>query len=505
MHKIIGQPQLKLAMGLAMLGASTAGGAQIVPPTVPTNSPPAAVALPKPVAPVAPPPVMVPLPTITELQAVQLRAWLGDLTGQGLARTATGFDPTTLSGDTLVTAALDRARAVSAGRLATTDFLEVWALRPAASDPLPGLTDAVARDRIPQWIASLTPPYTGYDMLRRALGNYRTIAATGGWASLSAGEIGPKAAAERIAALRARLALEDRETPATGVGYDAALREAVVRAQRRYGLNPTGVVGAQTIAALNVPIAERIGSIMANMERWRWMPRDLPTHRIQVNIAAAVLTVFEGDKPVQSMRAVTGRVGDETPMLSSSIHSIVVNPPWNVPTGIAAREYWPLEKARPGTLAAKGFRIIETPGGGRRLQQAAGPLSALGRLKFDFDNPFAVYLHDTPSRGKFSSFDRLASHGCVRLEKPVELADRVLAGDPKWADGAVQAAIEAGQTQRVPLPQPVAVYLLYWTAFANSGGTVGFREDPYGWDKVLASRIDARTRAQTPVVKVATK
>ena len=122
-----------------------------------------------------------------------------------------------------------------------------------------GLTDAVTRDRITQWIAGLTPPYTGYDLLRRALTNYRQIAAQGGWKALAAGEIGPKATEARIAALRARLSLEDRDTPASGTGYDGPLREAVVRAQKRYGLNPTGIVGAQTLTALNVPVADRVG------------------------------------------------------------------------------------------------------------------------------------------------------------------------------------------------------------------------------------------------------
>ncbi|MBA3897787.1 MAG: L,D-transpeptidase family protein, partial [Sphingomonadaceae bacterium] len=280
-------------------------------------------------------------------------------------------------------------------------------------------------------------------------------------------------------------------------------KDAVIRAQRRYGMAPTGVANAATLAALNVPVADRIGAIMANLERWRWLPPELPTHRIQVNIAAAVLTVFEGDKPVASMRAVTGRPGDETPMLESRIHSIVVNPPWNVPTSIATREYWPKEKKQPGYLAAHGFKIVGTPEGGQRIVQPAGPNSALGRLKFDFNNPFAVYLHDTPTQATFSTYSRLASHGCVRLEKPVELAELVLKDDPKWgADGAVQAAIDAGDTQRVPLPEQVSVYLLYWTAFASSNGAINFRGDPYGWDKLLASKIEASTkRAQTaPVV-----
>ncbi len=164
------------------------------------------------------------------------------------------------------------------------------------------------------------------------------------------------------------------------------------------------------------------------MERWRWLPAELPAHRVQVNIAAAVLTVFDADKPVMSMRAVTGRPGDETPMLSSTIHSIVLNPPWNVPSSIATKELWPKEHAHPGYLKAHGFSVIGT-GAGSRLQQSP-KRSALGKVKFDFANPYGVYLHDTPTQGTFDRNSRLASHGCVRLAHPVALAKLMLQDDP---------------------------------------------------------------------------
>jgi murein L,D-transpeptidase YcbB/YkuD len=225
------------------------------------------------------------------------------------------------------------------------------------------------------------------------------------------------------------------------------------------------------------------------MERWRWLPKELPVNRVQVNIAAAVLTAFQGDAAVASMRAVTGRPGgNETPMLQSSIHSIVINPPWNVPSSIAKKELWPKGRA---ALLAKGYKIVGTPETGERIVQPAGPGSALGRLKFDFDNPFAVYLHDTPAQAKFASFDRLASHGCVRLEKPLPLAMLMLQSDPAWQGATLSAAIATGKTQRVALPQRVAVFLLYWTAFASANGTINFRDDPYHWDKMLAAKIDA--------------
>jgi murein L,D-transpeptidase YcbB/YkuD len=433
------------------------------------------------------------LPPLSDTQASQLAALLArDTLAQGLA-VATPRTMDAAARDQLVRDALDHARAVHAGRLAEADFQRDWGLRPPVFDPLPGFADAVRRDRIAAWFAALPPPYSGYDGLKAGLERYRGIAASGGWPMLAAGpDLVMGATGARVLALRQRLSVEDKDVATGGDRFDLPLLEAVRRAQRRYGLNPTGNLAAQTLAALNVPAQARVRQIMANMERWRWLPQQLPRDRIQVNIAAAVLTVFDGDQPVMSMRAVTGRPGDETPMLSSTIHSVVINPPWNVPTSIATKELWPKEKANPGYLRRNGFKVID----GTRLQQQAGDQSALGRYKFDFDNAFSVYLHDTPSRAKFASFSRLASHGCVRLEKPADLAQLLLKGDATWTPDGIAAAVDKGTTVRARLAKPVSVYLLYWTAFASGNGQMNFRDDPYGWDATLAAKIEARSASQ---------
>ncbi len=441
---------------------------------------------------VPPPPPVIPLPVLSAAQATQVATLLADSGfAQGLRHDGTAAP---LPGDNaaLVGAVLDYARAVHSGRLDTSDFQEDWGLRPAPYDPLPGFADAVKRDRIAAWLRSLPPPYAGYDGLQKGLATYRDIEAKGGWTKLPAGpDMGLGASGPRVAALRKRLAVEDPDVIATGDKFDKELQEAVVRAQKRYGLNPSGIVSTGTLGALNVPAADRVRQIMANMERWRWLPQELPAKRIQVNIAAAVLTVFEGDAPIASMKAVTGRPGNETPMLQSRIHSIVLNPPWNVPTSIAAKELWPKGEAY---LKRNNYKIIGT-GANRRLQQQAGPTSALGRYKFDFANPYAVYLHDTPVQAGFSSFSRLSSHGCVRLEKPGPLAQLLLRNDPAWQPDAIDAAVATGKTQRVPLQEQdqVAVYLLYWTAFASANGTMNFRADPYGWDGTLAAKVEKRS------------
>lgn len=400
----------------------------------------------------------------------------------------------------LVDATLRYAKAVKVGRLDVANFRSDWALRPQPFDARGGLARAVADNRLQAWLDALPPPYPGYETLQAGLSTYRDIQAKGGWRPLAAGpDLKIGAVGPAVEALRARLAVEDPLAPTMTAMtppppgqtagqplFDEALAEAVKRAQRRMGLEPGGVVGAATRAALNVTVEQRIDQIVANMERWRWLPSSLPAKRVQVNVAAGVLTLFKDDQPTLSMRAVTGKPGGgETPLLSSEIHSIVLNPPWNVPTSIATKELLPKGRAY---LAGAGFRIL--PGGG--LQQRPGPNSALGLIKFDFNNPFAVYLHDTPSKGGFARYTRLVSHGCVRLERPLALARALMEGDPTWTPQQIDETIAGGATTRAKVADPVAVYLLYWTAYVTPDGHVNFRQDPYGWDALLIKRIAAQ-------------
>jgi murein L,D-transpeptidase YcbB/YkuD len=469
-------------LGVPLLAASPA------PPVIPTLSPPPPKNLIQPgeQTPLGTP--LAPIPALDPDQIAQLRKLLDGAAADGIAAGGqTSAAPISAGQDAIVRAVLDYASALHHGRLSDADFLSNWGLRPQPYNPRADFIAAVQANRLSAWIASLPPPWSGYDTLKKALASYRSIETSGGWPTITQADLRPGASSGQVALLRSRLSIEDPDLARGPARYDADVTAAVQRAQRRYGLEPTGTLSKATLDALNISVRDRVRQIEANMERWRWLPAQLPTHRVQVNIAAAVLTVFDTDKPVMSMRAVTGRPGDETPMLSSNIHSIVFNPPWNVPSSIASKELLPKERAHPGYLRSHGFRVIGS-GAGARLQQEPSR-SALGKVKFDFNNPYGVYLHDTPTKSTFDRYSRLASHGCVRLAHPVDLAKLMLADDPVWTGDAIDAALDKGDTVRAQLSEPVAVYLLYWTAYASADGKVTFLGDPYGWDSELADRL----------------
>ena len=491
-------------MPMAFGSLATAQPVQ-APPVTASPAGPSAV-----VPPPLPPPVEIPPLTPAQAQTALKVMQAADL--QGLQPKTYVPDGVAASGEltpvqqtALADGLLRYAHDVHIGRMDAAEFPDFWAVRPAAYDPAPDLVRALAEGRLQAWLDSLPPRYSGYAALKRGLARYREISTAGGWKALAPGKpMGLGSVDLRVPALRARLAAEDPQVAAMGAAaFDKPLQEAVQRAQRRFGLNPDGVVGRELLSHLNQPVGQRVLQIIANMERWRWLPSVMPATRVQVNSGAAVVTLFRDNQPVMSMKAVSGRPGNETPMLVSVIHSVVINPPWNVPSGIAQKELWPKEKANPGYLVSKGYRIIPVEGGQPRLQQASGDQSALGRFKFDFDNPFAVYLHDTPSKGGFGQFARQDSHGCVRLEKPRALAEALLAGDATWTPDAIDTQLEGDKTVRARLSAQVPVFILYWTTFAGADGQMHFRTDPYDWDRDLLQRVGVLAApAKSPLAKV---
>lgn len=390
----------------------------------------------------------------------------------------------------LRTAVLDYARALHGQAIPTRDFDPMWGVKRAAYDAEAEFTAAAQTGRLKDWVASLPPPSPQYQALRAGYATYLKIRGAGGWDVLpDSGDLRIGSQGPLVAALRQRLAVEDATAAATAPDdrFDATLAQAVQRAQQRYGLHPTGVVDADTRTALNVPVDARLAQIRANLERLRWLPRQGEPDRIEVNTAAGLVDVYRGGAHVLHMLAAAGKPGDETPILVSSVQSVVLNPTWNVPDGIAEKEILPKGAAY---LQRLGF-VENAAGEGVRLTQKPGPQNALGQVKFLFDNRYSVYLHDTPARAAFAREQRSVSHGCVRLERAVDLARLLLSTEPGWSPQRVDEVLAGSETTEIKLQRPVPVMLAYMTAFAVNGG-LAFRQDVYGWDAEVLRRLDAR-------------
>jgi murein L,D-transpeptidase YcbB/YkuD len=395
---------------------------------------------------------------------------------------------------------LSLATHLATGRLQPEKLNVEWYTKPRNVDLDARLGTALTADspgEIVKVLRGYNPPYPEYDRLRKALADYRGIASRGGWGTVppgpvvKAGDRGP-----RVAALRTRLA-NSGDLPATAGrpagqpgadAFDAALASAVSRFQQRHGLEVTGKVDADTLAELNVPVQDRIRQLQINMERWRWMPATLGDRYILVNVPEFKLDVVEAGKSALNMRVVVGKTQSRTPAFSDKMTYIELNPDWNIPDDITKNEILPKLASDPGYLERHDMERVP---GSDRLRQRAGKDNPLGQIKFMFPNQFDVYLHDTPADHLFDRAERDFSHGCVRLEKPIELAAYLLKGDPKWTPESIQAAIGSGEHETITLPRPLPVHILYYTAFVDPDGTVEFRKDIYGHDDELEKALAA--------------
>jgi murein L,D-transpeptidase YcbB/YkuD len=242
----------------------------------------------------------------------------------------------------------------------------------------------------------------------------------------------------------------------------------------------------------------QVQQIALNMERWRWLPQDLGQRYILVDVPAYTLHVVEQDQSVMTMRVVVGKPSWPTPVLSATMSYVVLNPDWRVPPNIAARELVPILRANPGYLAQNNMRLsdgarevdprsvdwsqVSTKNFPYRLRQAPGPKNPLGTIKFMFPNRFQVYLHDTPSRTLFAKPTRAFSHGCIRVEKPMDLAEYVLRG--VLSREHIAAGLGRRTSRTVPLAEPLPTYLVYRTVLVKNDGTMQFRPDIYGYDNL---------------------
>ena len=331
-------------------------------------------------------------------------------------------------------------------------------------------------------VEDLLPQHPGYDRLRAELVGYRAIARDGGWPALADGESLRKGdAGPRVATLRRRLAITADLDSGGGDVFDGVLEVAVRRFQRRHGLDADGIVGPVTRAALNVPASERVAQIELNLERWRWLEPTLGGRYVMVNIAGFEAALYDGDRVTLGMRAVVGTQYRRTPIFSDAIQYIVFSPYWNIPSSIARSEI------RPKGRSYMRRNDIEVLASGR-LRQRPGPNNALGRVKFMFPNRFNVYLHDTPARELFARSRRSFSHGCIRLEKPLALAEALLR-DQGWTMDEIERETHRETPRTVNLDQAVPVHILYWTAWADENGIMQFRRDVYSRDEAVLGAL----------------
>jgi len=389
----------------------------------------------------------------------------------------------------LTRAAFAYGQALAFGRIKPETMESIWTLRPHSADLPNGLNQALKARDLQAWIDQLPPTDRGYQGLTAAFLRYREIATRGGWPAWRAGaKIEPGKSDPRLPALVARLVAEgdlapEAAIPPSGAAatlYHPAVVEAAKRFQTRHGLTPDGVIGADTQVELGATAKDRMRQIATNMERRRWVSRVLADERIEVNTAAAILVYWRDGRPIYGTRVVPGAPKTPTPSLEAPFSSVVANPPWNVPAGIAAAEILP---KGPGYMAARGMYLTNG-----RVVQRPGPNSALGLVKFEVNNPYAIYLHDTPSKRFFANTNRHLSHGCVRVQDAIAFARMLLGYNPPALE-QFDAAQATGDTTRVHLGREIPVRLLYWTAFLDGEGRISFRKDVYGRDDKLAKAL----------------
>jgi L,D-transpeptidase YcbB len=365
------------------------------------------------------------------------------------------------------------------------------------------LQEHLANNRLAELLKELEPQQQGYVKLRQALAELRDLSAYGGWSQITAGPtLREGNQGERVKQLKIRLFLGgDLDTPAAwdepGIG---ALTVAGIRSfQERHGLELDGVVGPLTLAEMNVPIEARIREVEVNLMRLREAPIDFGPRYIRVNIADFTLEVHERDEVVMTMSVVVGTPYRMTPTFSAQLSYLEFAPYWYVPGTILREDKLPLIRRDPGWIERNHYEIVSWQGGPDRrinplqidwskvntlnfpgmLRMRPGPWNPLGRVKFMFPNRYAVYLHDTNERQLFSRDERLFSSGCIRIERPLDLAQYLLDGIDGWDCEMIVSALEGTETLKVTLPEKIPVYVLYWTAWVDDRQRLQFRRDIY--------------------------
>jgi len=407
----------------------------------------------------------------------------------------------------LTSALITLGRDVSVGRTTPAGVDRPRRSRRHAPDLAATLAKAL-EGNLGRWLDEIKPAHPEYAALQKALTDLRGVRDRGGWPAVPARNLKPGASNAAVVALRQRLTATGELPDARRRGstppsrYDAQVEAAVRAFQEHHGLDATGVVNAATAEAMNVTVDDRLAQIAVNLERWRSMPDDLGDRHFIVNIPSFHVVAREGGTPVFDSRVVVGKPGNETPVFSSEMTTVVFSPYWNIPDTIAAGETAPAVARDAGYLARNNIEIlrIRTSGAERvdpssvnwndpeavkelAFRQRPGADNALGHVKFVFPNPYNVYLHDTPADRLFERRGRAFSHGCVRVEQPEALASYVLRGDPTWDEPRIVEAMHSGVERAVKLRAPIPVHIVYFTAWVDAAGGIQFRPDIYNYDR----------------------
>ncbi|HET6993803.1 MAG TPA: L,D-transpeptidase family protein, partial [Chitinophagaceae bacterium] len=337
-----------------------------------------------------------------------------------------------------------------------------------------------------------------YKSLKEELKHYYTIVKQGGWPQI--GKIGKSlrkgAQAPEIVLVKKRLlASGDMAVGDSTDMFNDTLEVAVKNFQVRHGYKPTGIISDSLVKDMNVPALARLEQILMNMERMRWLAQEAKGNLIVVNIPEFMMHVFEGNKKAFDMIVVVGKEGHNTMMFNGDLNQVVFCPYWNVPPSIVKNEILPAIERNPGYLAKENMESTGNEGGLPVIRQKPGGKNALGKVKFLFPNSFNIYFHDTPSKSLFQKDKRAYSHGCIRLQEPVKLAEYVLRNQPEWTPEKIAEAMSKDEQKFVKVKDPIPVIITYYTAWVDDNGQLNFRDDIYGHDARLAGKMFGATNS----------
>jgi len=335
-----------------------------------------------------------------------------------------------------------------------------------------------------------------YSTLKDQLDKYVDMAKKRGWPQiniakkiLKKGESSPE-----IVIIKKRLQITgDLPGADSSSVFNDTLVSAIKNFQERHGYTPTGKITDSLIKEMNVPVVKRIQQIIMNMERMRWMVARDSGNLIVVNIPEFVLHVYEGNKKAFDMDVVVGKEGHNTTMFNGDLNQVVFCPNWNVPQSIVQKEILPALEKDKKYLEKENMEITGEEEGVPVIRQLPGEKNALGKVKFLFPNSFNIYFHDTPAKSLFEKDKRAYSHGCIRLKEPEKMANYVLRDQPEWTSQRIEEAMNAGKEKFVKVKDPIPVLITYYTAWVDEKGQLNFREDIYGHDTDLATKMFLQT------------